>query len=124
MNRALIAPVVVAAALFAGCQQDEPKKPMTSAEPVKAAASPDAAKTAAAPKPPSAKEYYEVSKSGKTYVFGQLDSVLAFRKTGALPAATAEKPAFGPGGETVVFETANGVEPGLVAEYQKAHPKK
>jgi hypothetical protein len=120
MNRALIAPVIVAAAaLFAGCQQDEPKKPTTSAEPVKAAAQP-----AAAPKPPSAKEYYEVSKNGKTYVFGQLDSVLAFRKSGALPLATAEKPAFGPAGESVVFETANGLEPGLIAEYQKAHPKK
>jgi hypothetical protein len=125
MKRALIA--IVALAALTGCQNDEPKKPAAASAQVNtpsAAQSSDSAKAAAASaKPASAKEYYEVTKNGKTYVFGKLDSVLAFRASGALPADNIEKPAFGPNGETVVFETG-GLEPGLMAEYQKSHPKK
>jgi hypothetical protein len=125
MKRILIAIAAVAALI--GCQNDEPKKPAASAQvstPSAAQSSSDSAKAAAASaKPASAKEYYEVTKNGKTYVFGKLDSVLAFRASGTLPADTIEKPSFGPNGETVVFETG-GLESGLMAEYQKAHPKK
>ena len=126
MKRVLIA--IVALAALAGCQNDEPKKPAAASAQVNtssaAGSSSDSAKAAgASAKPASAKEYYEVTKNGKTYVFGKLDSVLAFRATGTLPADTIEKPSFGPNGETVVFETG-GMEAGLMAEYQKAHPKK
>ena len=125
MKRVLIA--IAAIAALAGCQNDEPKKPAGASAQVNtssAAPSSDSAKAAgASAKPASAKEYYEVTKNGKTYVFGKLDSVIAFRASGALPADTIEKPSFGPNGETVVFETG-GLEPGLMAEYQKAHPKK
>jgi hypothetical protein len=124
MKRALTA--IAVTALIAGCQHDEPQKPMTRAETAQAAAASNSsgmAKPTVATKPPSAKEYYEVTQDGKIYVFGTLDGLLAFRQTGALPAKTVEKPAFGAAGETVVFE-AGGLEPGLMAEYQKSHPKK
>ena len=126
MKRSLIA--IAAVAALVGCQNDEPKKPAASASAQmntsNAAQSSDSAKAAASnAKPASAKEYYEVTKNGKTYVFGKLDSVLAFRASGALPTDTVEQPAFGPNGETVVFETG-GLEPALMAEYQKSHPKK
>ena len=122
--------IAAAAALLAGCEHNTSpaKSSTTSADAMKSTSSDSAKMSSSAAKPtmapaPSAKEYYEVNKNGKTYVFGKLDDVLAFRSSGALPANTTEKPAFGPNGETVVFQTG-GMEQGLMAEYQKAHPKK
>jgi hypothetical protein len=136
MKRYLLT-IAAATALLAGCEQNTPpaKSSTATAEPMKAdtmkSTSNDSAKMSSsaanptgAPAPvPSAKEYYEVNKNGKTYVFGKLDDVLAFRSSGALPANTTEKSAFGPNGETVVFQTG-GMEQALMAEYQKAHPAK
>jgi hypothetical protein len=130
MKRALF--VITACALLAGCQHEEHRTSNSGAQAAPApavVASTDAAKTAAnsvnttPAKPAAAKEYYEVTKNGKIYVFGNVESLVAFRKSGALPASTIEKPSFGPAGETVVFESG-GLEQGLMAEYQKSHPKK
>ena len=139
MNRILLTATTLAA-LLAGCEQDT-SSAKSSADSMKTTATTDTGKTmspssssssttaqpagasAKAAPAPSAKEYYEVNKNGKTYVFGKLDDVLAFRSSGTLPADTVEKPAFGPMGETVVFQTG-GMEQGLIAEYQKAHPAK
>jgi hypothetical protein len=133
----IFATATTLAALLAGCEQNTPPA-HSSAEPMKSVATTDTGKAmpssssssaqpaGASAKPmaaPSAKEYYEVNKNGKTYVFGKLDDVLAFRSSGTLPADAVEKPAFGPMGETVVFQTG-GMEQGLMAEYQKAHPAK
>ena len=121
MKRTHIA--LIAAAFALGCEHNEETKKSSTENMKPTAQATDAAKSASA-KPASAKEYYEVTKNGKTYVFGNVDAVLAFRSTGALPPGSAEKPAFGPNGETVVFQTGNGIEAGLIADYQKAHPKK
>ena len=129
MKRALIA--LAASALFVGCVHEERRLPPGSMTNDKSAAvaagdskPTDNAKIAASPKPASAKEYYEVPKNGKTYVFGNLDNMVAFRSSGALPPGAIEKSNFGPAGETVVFETGNGIEAGLMADYTKNHPKK
>ena len=129
MKRALF--VITACALLAGCQHEEHRTSNSGAQaaPAPVATSTDAAKTAAnsvnatPAQPTAAKEYYEVTKNGKMYVFGNVDSLVAFRKSGTLPANTVEKTSFGPTGETVVFESG-GLEQGLMAEFQKSHPKK
>jgi hypothetical protein len=120
----LALPLVAVAALALGCQENQNS---SSAQNTKPTPTPSAQTAGSAAKPtaaPSAKEYYEVTKNGKTYVFSNLDATLNFRSTGALPAEMSEKPNFGPKGETVVFQTSNNLEPALIAEYQKAHPKK
>lgn len=132
MKRALI--VVAAAGLLVGCIHEERRLPPGSnaqAKPeavannaAKPAMASEAAKPAASVKPPSAKEYYEVSKNRKTYVFGKLDSLTTFRSSGAAPVGAIEKAAYGPAGETVVFEGGDGIEAGLMADYTKNHPKK
>lgn len=112
---------VAAVLLFAGCQE-EPAKPSSSgADTAKPAMASEGAKTASTVKPATAKEYYEVKKSGKTYVFGSVDAMAAFRSAGTVPAGAIEKP--GPSGEAVVYQ-AGGMEAGLMAEYAKSHPKK
>ena len=104
--------------LFAGCQE-EPAKPSSSGgDTAKTAIASQAGKTA---KPASAKEYYEVQKGGKTYVFGDVDAMANFRTSGTVPAGAIEKT--GPNGEAVVYQ-AGGMEAGLMAEYAKSHPKK
>jgi len=128
MKRAITA--IAAAALFVGCQESEPTKPAAvnptpptkTADAAKTATASETAKPANTAKPPTAKEYYEVSKNGKMYVFGKVDSMLAFRSAGTLPVGTIEKP--GPSGEPVTFEAGEGMEAGLMADYAKAHPKK
>lgn len=121
MKRAA-AVALLAAVATVGCESENEKPKKTSSDSSlkdtsKAASASTPAKTA------SAKEYYEVSKGGKSYVFGEMDAMLAFRSSGSLPAATIEKAAYGPKGETVVFQ-GGGMEAGLMAEYAKAHPKK
>jgi hypothetical protein len=120
---------LAAALLFVGCQEEQSKPSMSSgsnppmkAETAKPAMSSEAAKTASTAKPASAKEYYEVKKNGKTYVFGSVDAMANFRSTGIAPAGAIEKN--GPNGEPVVYEAGNGMEAGLMAEYNKSHPKK
>jgi hypothetical protein len=116
MKRALIV-VAATVALLAGCQQEESRPSMSGQRDSATATS------ATAAKPAQAKGYYELDKNGKTYVFGDVDALLAFRKTGTLPAGSVEKSGLGPGGETVVFQ-GGGLEKGLMTEYQKSHPKK
>ncbi len=112
---------VAAVLLFAGCQE-EPSKPSNSgADTAKTAMASEAAKTASTAKPASAKEYYEVKKNGKTYVFGDVNAMANFRSAGTVPAGAIEKT--GPNGEAVVYQ-AGGMEAGLMAEYAKSHPKK
>lgn len=120
---------LAAVLLFAGCQEEQRKPSMFSGSnpPMKTdnathAMSSEMGKTTSTAKPASAKEYYEVKKNGKTYVFGNVDAMANFRSTGAMPPGAIEKT--GPNGEPVVYEADNGMEAGLMAEYAKAHPKK
>lgn len=115
---------IAAVLLFAGCQEEASKPSASSPGTAKPAMASEAAKTASTAstaKPASAKEYYEVKKSGKTYVFGDVNAMAAFPTAGTVPAGAIEKP--GPNGETVVYQ-AGGMEAGLMVEYAKSHPKK
>jgi hypothetical protein len=53
--------------------------------------------------------YNEVVKDGRIYVFAGGANYDAFVKTGATTAAAIERPAYGPNGETVVFDSANAI---------------
>jgi hypothetical protein len=112
-NRAL----VFCAGLIVGCQQDQ-----------QPAQQPAPAPTAVAPAPTTPKAtsklYFEMTKDGRTYVFGHLatmQKVNAGEKVDSLVV----KEGFGPAGETVVFESdGSGLEKRLTEDYQKQHPKK
>jgi hypothetical protein len=128
MKRAFIA--LAASTLFVGCVHEERRLPPGSMAPDKSAAvaasaaKPSDSATAAAIKLPAVGKYFEVSKKGKIYVFGNDDSTSAFLSAHTPPTNAIEKPNFGPSGETVIFETGNGIEAGLMAEFSKNHPKK
>ena len=111
------ATLLSATILFCGCSQDEQSKPAPKPVAVTSAAKPAEAK--AAPK-----LYFEMSKDGRTYVFGNVASMQKVSQ-GELLANLVVMEGFGPAGETVAFESDGaGLETRLMEDYTKQHPKK
>ena len=111
--------------MVGGCSQDETPQAAAKPNPTPVAAAPVApAPAAAAPAKSASKGYYEMNKGGKTYVFGNVPTMQMVAR-GDTVAGLVTKEAFGPAGETVVFESDGaGMETRLAEEYGKQHPKK
>lgn len=118
MKRAALS--IVAFALISGCTQNESGRVAPADN--KAQPAPSVQAPVAAPKSAST-GYFELSRDGKTYVFGDMATMKAVVE-GETPANLDTKEGYSPKGNTVIFQTDSaGLEQRLMAEYNKTHPK-
>ncbi|MDB5302538.1 MAG: hypothetical protein JWM97_87 [Phycisphaerales bacterium] len=98
-----------------------PSAPAVSAEP-QASVAPAAPAVPAKPAVAKDKPVFELTQDDKIYVFGSFAAMQSFQSGQAQPKVV-EKPAFTPGGKTVVIEAADDAEADqLTAGFVKQHP--